>query len=114
MADPRLDRLEGILLTLLPVDGNKVPNGQLRPNWVQAAAAAGDLVTEAVFDAKGEDSPQNVAKRDALKLWVDAVNAKGGFGTWCWDVAFEPAQVHDIVRRHGATADAPLAALALS
>ncbi|MDP4301851.1 BPTD_3080 family restriction endonuclease [Leptothrix discophora] len=55
-----------------------------------------------VLEIKGEDSPQNVAKRDALKHWVDAVNAKGGFGTWCWDVAFEPAQVHDIVRRHGA------------
>jgi hypothetical protein len=52
-----------------------------------------------VLEIKGEDSPQNVAKRDALKLWVDAVNAKGGFGTWCWDVAFEPAQVHDILRR---------------
>jgi hypothetical protein len=57
-----------------------------------------------VLEIKGEDSPQNVAKRDALKLWVDAVNAKGGFGTWCWDVAFEPAQVHDIVQRHGTTA----------
>lgn len=51
MADPRLDRLEGILLTLLPVDGSKVPNGQLRPKWVQAAASAGDTVTEAEFDA---------------------------------------------------------------
>jgi len=51
MADPRLDRLEGILLILLPVDGSKVPNGQLRPKWVQAAAAAGDTVTEAEFDA---------------------------------------------------------------
>lgn len=57
-----------------------------------------------VLEIKGEDSPQNVAKRDALKLWVDAVNAKGGFGKWCWDVAFEPAQVHDIVQRHGTTA----------
>ncbi|MFM7335093.1 MAG: site-specific DNA-methyltransferase, partial [Tabrizicola sp.] len=51
MADPRLDRLESILLTLLPVDGSKVPNGQLRPKWVQAAAAAGEAVTEAEFDA---------------------------------------------------------------
>lgn len=59
-----------------------------------------------VLEIKGEDSPQNVAKRDALKLWVDAVNAKGGFGTWCWDVAFEPAQVHDIVRQHGTTTSA--------
>jgi type III restriction enzyme len=54
-----------------------------------------------VLEIKGEDSPQNVAKRDALKLWVSAVNAKGGFGRWCWDVAFQPAEVHDIVIRHG-------------
>ncbi len=51
MADPNLDRLEGILLALLPIDGSKVPNGQLRPKWVRAAAAAGDTVTEAEFDA---------------------------------------------------------------
>lgn len=67
-----------------------------------------------VLEIKGEDSPQNVAKRQALKQWVAAVNAKGGFGTWCWDVAFEPAQVHDIVQRHGSAAGAPAAALVLS
>jgi type III restriction enzyme len=32
---------------------------------------------------------------------VQAVNAKGGFGSWCWDVAFNPAEVHDILARHG-------------
>lgn len=53
-----------------------------------------------VLEIKGEDSPQNTAKRDALRQWVVAVNAKGGFGSWCWDVAFQPAQVHDIVQRH--------------
>jgi adenine-specific DNA-methyltransferase len=51
MADPRLDRLEAVMLTLLPVDGSKVPNGQLRPKWVQAVAAAGAAVSEAEFDA---------------------------------------------------------------
>ena len=54
-----------------------------------------------VLEIKGEDSPQNVAKRDALRQWVEAVNAKGGFGTWCCDVAFKPAEVQDIVHRHG-------------
>lgn len=54
-----------------------------------------------VLEIKGEDSPQNVAKRDALKQWTDAVNEKGGFGVWCWDVAFQPAQVQDILARHG-------------
>ncbi len=37
----------------------------------------------------------NSTKRDALALWVKAVNAKGGFGSWCWDVAFKPAEIHD-------------------
>ena len=56
------------------------------------------------LEIKGEDSEQNRAKRAALDTWVKAVNAKGGFGQWCWDVAFQPAQIQDIVHRHGATA----------
>jgi type III restriction enzyme len=51
-----------------------------------------------VLEIKGEDSQQNQAKRAALDLWVKGVNAKGGFGIWCWDVAFEPAKVHDIIK----------------
>lgn len=52
-----------------------------------------------VLEIKGEDSEQNRAKRDALDLWVKAVNVKGGFGIWCWDVAFQPAKVHDIMTK---------------
>lgn len=55
-----------------------------------------------VLEIKGEDTEQNRAKRAALDAWVKAVNAKGGFGRWCWDVAFEPAQIQDIVQRHDA------------
>jgi type III restriction enzyme len=53
-----------------------------------------------VLELKGEDSPQDRAKRSALKSWVEGVNAKGGFGIWCCDVAFEPALIQDIIRRH--------------
>ncbi|MDX9708527.1 MAG: DEAD/DEAH box helicase family protein [Trichloromonas sp.] len=53
-----------------------------------------------VLEIKGEDSEQNRAKRMALDVWVQAVNAKGGFGVWCWDVAFEPAKIQDILTRH--------------
>jgi len=53
-----------------------------------------------VLEIKGEDSPQNKAKRSALDAWVQGVNQKGGFGKWCWDVAFEPTQVQDIIVRH--------------
>jgi type III restriction enzyme len=53
-----------------------------------------------VLEIKGEDSDQNRAKRSALDAWVKGVNAKGGFGAWCWDVAFEPAQVSDRLAVH--------------
>jgi type III restriction enzyme len=55
------------------------------------------------LEIKGEDSEQNRAKRAALDLWTRGVNAKGGFGCWCWDVAFQPAEVHDILERHEGT-----------
>lgn len=54
-----------------------------------------------VLEIKGQDSEQNRAKRAALDLWVKAVNAKGGFGTWCADVAFQPAQVWDKLAQWG-------------
>ncbi|MHB1427452.1 MAG: BPTD_3080 family restriction endonuclease [Rhodocyclaceae bacterium] len=55
-----------------------------------------------VLEIKGEDSEQNRAKRAALDAWVKAVNAKGGFGVWTWDVAFEPARIRDILEAQGA------------
>ena len=53
-----------------------------------------------VLEMKGEDSEQNRAKRVALDARVKGVNAKGGFGVWCADVALQPAQMQDIVQRH--------------
>ena len=53
-----------------------------------------------VLEVKGEDSEQNRAKRAALNAWVKGVNSKGGFGVWCSDVAFQPAQMQDIIYRH--------------
>jgi hypothetical protein len=32
--------------------------------------------------------------------WVTAVNEAGGFGEWCWDVAFVPHEIDDIISRH--------------
>lgn len=58
-----------------------------------------------VLEIKGEDSDQNRAKRMALDAWVRAVNARGGFGTWCWDVVkAEPAKVDDVIVHHAASA----------
>jgi len=55
-----------------------------------------------VLEVKGQDSEQDRAKRAALATWVSAVNLKGGFGVWCCDVAFQPAEVHDILVKFGA------------
>lgn len=53
-----------------------------------------------VLEIKGEDSDQNKTKRAALDVWAKAVNERGGFGVWCWDVALQPSHVDDIVSRH--------------
>jgi type III restriction enzyme len=79
------------------------------PDFIVRLANGRNLVLE----IKGEDSPMNSAKRDALALWVKAVNAKGGFGSWCWDVAFKPAEIQDILSRHdhqGKGAQPPMSA----
>ena len=52
------------------------------------------------LEIKGEDTPQNRAKRAALSEWTEAVNGHGGFGLWASDVAFKPAEVIDIVLKH--------------
>jgi type III restriction enzyme len=55
-----------------------------------------------VLEVKGQDSAQDQAKRAALDLWVQAVNAHGGFGTWAWDVVVDSAAgMRDAMDRHG-------------
>ncbi|MEY2633754.1 MAG: hypothetical protein RIR00_2408, partial [Pseudomonadota bacterium] len=57
------------------------------------------------LEIKGEDSDQNRSKRRALDAWVRAVNARGGFGTWCWDVVkSEPSRVDDVIAHHARNA----------
>lgn len=53
-----------------------------------------------VLEVKGQDSEQNRAKRAATDVWVKAVNEQGGFGQWCFDVVFDPAQIRDAINRH--------------
>ena len=50
-----------------------------------------------VLEIKGVDDDQNRAKRSALAAWVAGVNQKGGFGIWTHAVAFEPAQIPDLL-----------------
>lgn len=56
-----------------------------------------------VLEIKGIDSEQNRAKRTHLKRWVEAVNWNGDYGTWVWDVAFDPSDVRSIISRHAET-----------
>jgi type III restriction enzyme len=50
-----------------------------------------------VLEIKGQDTPQDRAKRKALDEWVRAINAHGAFGQWCWDVALFRQDVVDIL-----------------
>ena len=57
-----------------------------------------------IVEIKGEDSEQNRAKRMALDARRRAVNARGGFGVWCWDVVkAEPARLDDVISHHART-----------
>ena len=59
-----------------------------------------------ILEVKGQDSAQNKSKREALDTWVKAINEKGGFGQWCWGVAFRPADIYDILAEHVHVLDA--------
>jgi type III restriction enzyme len=54
--------------------------------------------TTLVLEVKGQDSPQNQAKRAALDEWTRAVTAHGGFGRWRWAVSRTPSDIVDLVR----------------
>lgn len=54
--------------------------------------------TMLVLEVKGQDSPQNQAKRAALHQWAHAVTEHGGFGTWTWGVSKSPSDLQDVLR----------------
>jgi type III restriction enzyme len=55
-----------------------------------------------ILEVKGEDSPQNKAKRAALDEWIQCVNKQGGFGQWIAAVSFNPSDVEGILKKAGA------------
>ena len=58
-----------------------------------------------VLEIKGEDSPQDQAKRRAMDQWVQAVNAQGGLGHWAWDVVVgSMAAMQDVMVKHASQA----------
>jgi type III restriction enzyme len=50
-----------------------------------------------VLEVKGQDSPQNQAKRAALGEWTRAVTEHGGFGRWTWAVSRAPSDMADLL-----------------
>lgn len=53
--------------------------------------------TMLVLEVKGQDSPQNQAKRAALDEWSRAVTEHGGFGKWTCAVSRQPGDLLDLV-----------------
>ena len=74
-------------------------NGILHDYWPDFLIRLKNNMT-LVLEIKGVDDDQNRKKRDYLKRWVDAVNEDGHYGTWAWDVAFNPAEVNIIISNH--------------
>ncbi|MEW5980091.1 MAG: BPTD_3080 family restriction endonuclease [Acidobacteriota bacterium] len=64
-----------------------------RPDYLVRLAKGVHLIVE----TKGQDSPQDHAKRHYLDEWVKAINAHGGFGAWAWRVCFEPSDLPTMV-----------------
>jgi type III restriction enzyme len=54
-----------------------------------------------ILEVKGQDSPKDRTKREFLAEWVRAINEHGGFGRWACDVSWLPADMKDILNRHG-------------
>lgn len=77
-------------------------NGVVREYWPDFLIRLKNGVT-LVLEVKGEDDDQNRTKRDYLDRWVDAVNEDGSYGTWVWDVSFDPNTIPNMITRHART-----------
>ncbi|MGB3478059.1 MAG: DEAD/DEAH box helicase family protein [bacterium] len=51
-----------------------------------------------VLETKGQDSHQDVTKRQFLDEWIKAVNQHEGFGQWAWAVSKHPTDIKQIIR----------------
>lgn len=74
-------------------------NGVLHDYWPDFLIRLKNNLT-LVLEIKGIDDNQNKEKRRYLEEWVDVVNEDGNYGTWMWDVAFNPSDVRRIIADH--------------
>ena len=51
-----------------------------------------------VLEVKGRHSAEDRTKREFQVEWVRAVNERGSFGRWTWDVSFHPKDADSILR----------------
>ncbi len=70
-----------------------------RPDFL-VRLRSGDML---VLETKGLDTEQDKVKRRYLEEWAQAVNAHGGFGRWCCEVAKAPGEIRDILITSDAT-----------
>lgn len=77
-------------------------NGIIHDYWPDFLINLKNNVT-LILEIKGIDDNQNKKKREYLGEWVDVVNDDGNYGTWVWDVAFNPGEVRGIIARHAKT-----------
>jgi type III restriction enzyme len=83
-------------------------NGQLHdyiPDFIIRLKNCAHLILE----TKGYDEKETV-KIAAAHRWVDAVNAEGSFGTWCYTVARNPNDVPNKITEIAAQTAVPVAA----
>ena len=69
---------------------------QIRPDFLIRLTNGTTLILE----VKGQDSPENKAKREYLEEWVRAVNTHGGFGDWAWNVSFSVDDLPGILAKY--------------
>ena len=54
--------------------------------------------THLVLETKGQETQQDIAKREFLAEWVEAVNQQGGFDRWASGVSTHPKDVAEIIQ----------------
>ncbi len=64
-----------------------------RPDFIIRLKSGNFLVLE----TKGQQTDQDDAKHLYMRDWVEAVNQRGGFGHWQFDVSKTPADVKDVI-----------------
>ncbi|MBC6498045.1 MAG: DEAD/DEAH box helicase family protein [Alphaproteobacteria bacterium GM7ARS4] len=53
-----------------------------------------------IIETKGIKTEESEAKKQALELWVAAVNAHGGYGVWASAQAGDESAIHDVLATH--------------